>query len=384
MKHIKVLFHGWEYPPGGGGVGAYMRNMALALKKEGHDAVILTGMADGFPAETEDCGVPVLRLYSRDEAGSSRVADLALAIAREHRVDLIEGADHIGDCAGILDARKRPPVLIKIHSSNALKVLRDASIIYGWQRLTLGMALLLKLHEVSNERSCIEKADLLCAPSRRVMDEMKKQGLRLPPKIAAIPNPVVTEPTVQSPESASPTLLLVGRIEAIKGIEFLPAIVGALVKRWPDIVLEIAGDDTYARGLGMMKDWLSNQFSGLANHVRFLGKLSRTDLTLAYSRAWVVIVPSRWDNFPTAILEAMSMSKAIVASPNGGMPEMLADTSCPVADPASPQFAQRIDDLLSDPCKRTEAGLSARRKVDTSYSATAVVGQYIKFVRESL
>ena len=55
-----------------------------------------------------------------------------------------------------------------------------------------------------------------------------------------------------------------------------------------------------------------------------------------------MILPSRWDNFPTVLLEAMARSRPVVSSPNGGMPEMLEGTLCQAVDPSTPAFADEV------------------------------------------
>jgi glycosyltransferase involved in cell wall biosynthesis len=145
-------------------------------------------------------------------------------------------------------------------------------------------------------------------------------------------------------------------------------------------VVEIAGSDSFARGLGSLKKWLSNDLGNLSSHVNFLGHLNADDLGLAYDRAWVVIIPSRWDNFPTVLLEAMTRGKPVVASSNGGMPEMLENTLCSTASPATNEFTNRIEKLFLDPVFRKQAGDSLRRKAEREYSPEVVVQKYISTI----
>ena len=379
---LKVLFHGWEYPPQGGGVGAYMRNMARALGEQGHSAVVVTGRVDGLPEmETTPFG-RIYRIYDRTEIASPRVRDRVLAIARDEAVDLIEGADHLGECASLLRVRDRPPVLIKYHACQVVRRLLDSHVLHAWQRITIRLSLWRQYRQIANERFCIEHADLACVPTRRLLAEMEKQGLHMPGHMAVIPNPfVTTEVAVGTADVApEPTILFIGRIEIGKGIQYLPGILRGVLQRLPSARLDIAGEDTYARGLGSLHTWLAQQFGPLAGQVRFLGRLGKAELHAALQRAWVVVVPSRWDNFPTVVLEAMACGKAIVASPHGGMPEMLADTGCPIADPATPLFAREVTTLLDDSARRSAIGESARQRLASQYAPSAVVPHYIRFV----
>lgn len=377
---MKVLFHCWEFPPNGTGVGAYIQQMSRALTSTGHACVIVTGRAEGLPErEDTECGT-VYRVYDRSELRSEAVVERVLNIAGEHRVDLIEGADHLGECASIMRRPHRPRVMIKLHSSNAVDVLTRSQIFYPWQHLTVRLALWRCAAQIAAERQSILGADFACVPSRRLREELVRQGIPRAESFEVIPNPVTAVAESGAAESAGPTLLFVGRIDIGKGIEYLPTIMEAVWRRVPDCVLEIAGHDGYARGLGSMKAWLSPRFFGGLKQVRFLGPLGPRELDVAYRRAWAVVVPSRWDNFPGAVLEAMIRGRPVVASPHGGMPEMLEGTRCPVADPARPAFAEAVVRLLTDPQERKAAGEAARQKARTAYSPDVIVKQYVEFV----
>jgi glycosyltransferase involved in cell wall biosynthesis len=379
---MKVLFHGWEFPPQGGGVGAYMRNMADALGESGHTAVVVTGRAERLPeVETASFG-RVYRVYDRHEAGSQRVTDLVLSIARQEEVDCIEGADHLGECAPLLRRRDRPPIMIKYHACQVVRPLLRSHVLYPWQRVTMRLALWRQYRQIANERFCMQHADFSCVPTQRLLVEARKQGLRLPDRVAVIPNPFVIGqgPGTAAAVAQEPTILFAGRIDIGKGIQYLPGILEGVARDLPSVCLEIAGDDSYARGLGSLQAWLTRQFGGLIGKVRFLGRLGRKDMDGALHRAWVVVVPSRWDNFPTVVLEAMAQGKAIVASPHGGMPEMLEGTGCPVADPATPAFTHATRSLLQDRARRLAAGESGRQRLLSAYVPSILVPRYVQFI----
>lgn len=381
---MNVLFHGWEYPPNGAGVGMYMHYMARALNKAGHHVVVVTGRAPGRPEqETAEEGL-VYRAYDRAEVGAAKNRGRVLALAREHRIDWIEGADHLGECAGLLREKNRPPVVIKVHSSNALRVLRDSQVLYPWQRWTIALACLRSRRTIADERATLRHADILLAPSERVLEELRKQEGRTVSKVRVVPNPVEIPDGWQNREAGVPTILLVGRIDVGKGIQYLPRLLEHVARKQPEVVLEIAGGDTYARGLGSMQKWLERLLGENARRIRFLGRLNPGQLDEAYRRAWVVVVPSRWDNFPTAVLEAMARAKPIVASPHGGMCEMLGRTESVIADPATPEFAEAVWSFLDREPLRRSAGQSGRRKAQEAYAPGVVAAQYVDAVTSFL
>jgi glycosyltransferase involved in cell wall biosynthesis len=356
--------------------------MGMALEGRGHHAVVLTGRVPGLPEVSETESGTVCRLYDRKDIGTPAFTQCVLGVARRHKVDWIEGADHWGEAACLLGTgrRDRLPVVVKVHSSTALGVLWKSQILYPWQWPFVQLARMRVWRRVRDERRCLFRADALMTPSVRILDELRKQSLPLPSRCATIPNPVVPIDGWNNEEAPDPTLLLVGRIDIGKGIQYLPSILRSLSIRHPKLRVEIAGNDTYARGLGSLQRWLSSRCGESGSRLLFLGRLNGDELDAAYRRAWVVIVPSRWDNFPTVVLEAMARGKAIVASPNGGMPEMLQGTSCRIATPATDAFAGAVSALLADATLRSAAGASGREKAERHYAPAAVVPRYIAFL----
>lgn len=375
---MNILFHGYEFPPEGGGVGRYRWNMARALCGAGHNVVVLTGRSTEYPEAEDTAAGRIYRIIDGHEIGATRARDVVLDFVREHKVDVIEGADHLGDSAPLLAVRDRPPIVIKVHGCQVVDVLRNSHVHYAWQHLSIRAALWRSRAQLALERKSIEQADALLFPSQRLFDEVRNQGLRCPARCAVLPNPLEPVPEMHVAEAPQPTLLFVGRIDIGKGIGFLPAMFHAVRQRYPGAVLELAGADSYARGLGSLQHWLQRRFGSDAGHVRFLGALSPDSLDRAYQRAWVVVVPSRWDTFPTVVLEAMARGKAIVGSPHGGIPEMLEGTDEGIADPSTPAFTDTVLHFLDDAGLRLRAGEAGRARALRAYAPDFIARKYVE------
>ena len=59
--------------------------------------------------------------------------------------------------------------------------------------------------------------------------------------------------------------------------------------------------------------------------VRFHGTQDRAGVLEVLSAACAAVVPSRWENFPYSCIESMSSGLPVIASPHGGMREMIVD-----------------------------------------------------------
>lgn len=381
---MKILFLCWEYPPIGAGIGRYIAEISSAFCDAGHSAVVLASRGAGLPEREESAGREIYRLFDRAEIGSARVAKLAGDIARQHQVDWVETADHWGEGAALLRSPKRPPVVVKMHYNDVLKTPRYAQVWYAWQKGMVDLACTRQWRSIHAERYSIEHADALLAPCQRMVEEAERQGLALPKNRAVVPNPIRPIPGWTNDEAEVPTLLLVGRLDMGKGLPYIKGILARLAPEFPNLRFEVAGADSYARGVGSIQCWLERQLGPLRQHVHFLGVLGRAALDEAYRRAWVILVPSRWDTFPQVILEAMVRKKAIVASPNGGMPEMLEGTGNIIADPSTGAFAHAVGRMLANGETRLRAGASAYKRALNVYNPAHIVGQYIDFLKGSL
>ena len=89
----------------------------------------------------------------------------------------------------------------------------------------------------------------------------------------------------------------------------------------------------------------------------------RIDRLLAGSA--LMALPSRIDQWPNAVMEAMALGVPPVVSRVGGLPEMVADGAGVVlADESDETLRDTITDLLDDPARRAAVGARARRRVE--------------------
>lgn len=379
---MRVLFFNWEYPPQGSGIGRYNEILTRALRNNDHFCVIVTSTATGCPEIEKLTGGVVYRLCAKEEMASPQQAERVLEIAAQYKVDLIEGADHLGHCASLLGIRNRPPVCIKMHYNDVLHDLRYAQAAYWWQRPLIGLACIRQHRRIAAERYSIEKADFITAPCREIFLKAQQQGVRLPGIKNVIANPVELPESWMNAETTNPTLLFVGRVDFGKGVQYLPQLLCDIRKEFPAATLEIAGHDCCARGVGSLLQWVSERVDDGA--IRYLGPLNREDLDEAYKRAWVVIVPSKWDTFPNIVLEAMARSKAIVSSPFGGAKEMLQQTKNVIEQPGHGSFSQAICRFLADSELRRRAGEQGRVGAEQEYSPDCILREYVDWFAKVL
>ena len=108
-------------------------------------------------------------------------------------------------------------------------------------------------------------------------------------KITVIPVGIETEwlQPVDDKEERD-TILFVGRLVPIKGVQHFVAIFRDLIKEFPDLRAEVCGEGPlYNAVVGAAKE-----FEG---RLLVMGKVSESDLASAYRRARLLVVPSRYE-----------------------------------------------------------------------------------------
>src|SRR5262245_42763585 len=143
------------------------------------------------------------------------------------------------------------------------------------------------------------------------------------------------------------TLLVAGSLSPIKGQDVLIRAMPAILRQFPDARCLLAGHD-WADGqfLRRLRELVAR--SGLEDSVAFLGH--RSDIPQLIERSACVVVPSRMETFGMIAVEAMALSRPVIASKIGGLPEVVEDGETGVlVPPDEPDaLAHAVITLLSD------------------------------------
>ncbi|MFI9270096.1 glycosyltransferase family 4 protein [Kitasatospora sp. NPDC052896] len=126
-----------------------------------------------------------------------------------------------------------------------------------------------------------------------------------------------------SPLPEAPLVLFAGSLEHATGYKGLPDLLRAaarLAGSLPGLRVEVVGDGSAATDHRRLAERL-----GIADRVRFSGRLTGPELTAAYRRARVLALPTHYDSFPTVLVEAMAAGRPVVSTRVGGIPSLVTD-----------------------------------------------------------
>ncbi len=146
------------------------------------------------------------------------------------------------------------------------------------------------------------------------------------------------------------------------------------------VVALLAGDGETRAAM----ETLAKELSLDAKRVRFLG--FRGDVPDLLGAADVFALPSRDEGLPLAVLEAMAQGLPVVATPVGGVPELVREGQdgllVPVEDHAA--LAAAITRLAADAALRSEMGKSGRARALGEFSFDRMTDRYDELYRSLL
>jgi glycosyltransferase involved in cell wall biosynthesis len=209
------------------------------------------------------------------------------------------------------------------------------------------------------------------ANSLWVADRLEAEGLGA---VSVIPHGVPireARPKLQSP----PTVLFVGRLVQVKGVDVLLRAFALVLKHIPDARLLIAGDGPERTSL---KELARNLEIGEA--LVFLGHVPHAAVDRLLDATWVQSVPSRWaEPFGIVAAEAMMAGVAVIASRSGGLTEIVrdADTGFLTTPGEVAPLANALARLLGDRELAERMGGSARQRALAEFGEPLYIERFV-------
>ena len=329
IRVVEVLATGTS-----GGAQEHLHSLVTRIDQSRYDVSVVSLSAGSAVRKLQRAGVSVLVIDDPDDAIA--VGALAAHLA-EVRPDVVHAhmfrAETVAARAvmALVEAGQRRPYLVAtVHSSRV--------------RSDDDRALLLEL---------TPQFGRLIAVSTAIVAKLKSEGRDIVP-ISLIRNGVDLErysvqeacctlPDEYGMERGSQIVGVVARLEPEKGHPTLLEAWPAVLRAVPDAYLLVVGE-------GSRRDALEAQARALriAHRIVFTGR--RDDVPAVTAALDVAVLPSYREAQGLSVLEAMALSRPVVASNVGGIPEMIEDgvTGLLVPPHDSEALANAIVRLLTD------------------------------------
>lgn len=168
-------------------------------------------------------------------------------------------------------------------------------------------------------------------------------------------------------------ILFIGRLIPLKGAHHLLAVLPQIVAQHPNALFVIVGSAYYgSHRLTTYGQRLHQQAKSFRNHVQFVPYIPHHDVPKFMLAADMAVVPSgQREAFGLVNVEAMACGLPIVATKNGGMPEIIRDGETGyLIDPGhvQSQLQQKLNELLDNKPLRVEMGKKGRERVEKTFT----------------
>jgi glycosyltransferase involved in cell wall biosynthesis len=292
-----------------GGAQEHVVGLLTRIDRTRYDVHVLSLSPGSTVRKLQRNGVSVTVIDEPDDAIATGAVAVFLAELRPEVVhNHMYRAELVGTRAAIAlgeIGRPRPYIVSTVHSSR-VRSEEDRRIL----------------------RLLTPRIDRLIAVSRSIVDKLRQEGRDSAP-ISLIHNgvdlqryddqePCCTLREEYNLPSEGPIVGVVARLEPEKGHP-------TLLQAWPTVVAAVPNATLLVVGEGSRREALEvlARELGIADRVVFTGR--RDDVPAVTAALDVAVLPSYREALGLTILEAMALSRPIVASNVGGIPEMVED-----------------------------------------------------------
>lgn len=354
FRPLRILMVGWEFPPHhSGGLGVHCYELVRELAAVGHRISFLVPFADDYtpvpgvemywpgpptsPAVGGAYDLPISRdapLFGTIEAYNEWIASFQPPTG----IDVVHVHDWFGTVGGLRLARRLGcPLVVTIHSTEY-----DRSLGHPWEEILF------------REQVGIRTADRVIAVSRHLKQQLVDRYHAAPDRVQVIYNAVRPPPRVERISPAQPTVLYLGRLAAMKGVDTFLRAAARVSKLRPDALFVVAGEGPEFPRLLALAAHL-----GIADRALFLGRVTEEERIALLARADVFVMPSVVEPFGIAALEAMAAGVPTILSRTSGVSEV-SGHSFTVDFWDIDEFASRMSELLAYPELGRIMGASGR------------------------
>ncbi len=383
---MNIAIFASAFHPSLGGVEELVRQLAHALERAGHRAIIVTERwPRDLPAHEEFEGLDVHRFPFRVAIESSnatrRLRSQVTAKLSRPRVE--------SQIAALLRKEKIDIVHVQCVSSNALyaravaRKLNLPFVVTLQGELTMDAAQIFQKSESARTmmRSSLAAADAITGCSGQTVAEAQEFfGQPFGERARVVYNGIRLQDFqgVTPHAHSQPYILGIGRHVPQKGFDVLLRAYAlgrkaALDKgqTWPDLLL--AGDGAQHEAFKTLSQQLN-----LGEAVHFVGRVDRAGAVALFKGCSFFVLPSRHEPMGIVNLEAMAAGKAVVASRVGGVPELVSDGENGLLVPPddAPALSQALTRLVQDPTLNARLGENGARRA-RDFDWDAITAQYL-------
>jgi glycogen synthase len=375
---VTIAIFASAFYPSLGGVEELVRQLSQSLARRGDQVIILTERWPRSLAAAEKYeGIPLYRLPMRVPDGSFRahasyvlthraIRAECVRILQKHRAEMLHVQCVSSSTHYALAAKRllKLPLVVSLQGELTM----DASEIFENSRFARTLM-----------QRALTSADAITACSRGTLEEAESfHGQRFGRRAGVVYNGIrlADFAGVRPYAHPRPYILGIGRHVPQKGFDVL---LRAFAASGGDHDLVLAGDGPEHEELKKLAGEV-----GVAERVRFTGRVDRKDAEALFAGCSFFVLPSRREPMGIVNLEAMATGKAVIASRVGGVPELVQDGETGLLVPGDDPDAlsSAMNRLLADGELRNRMGEAGRVRAH-GFDWNTIAAQYHEVYRRA-
>ena len=351
---MRILHVCKKYPNALGGDAIVVSNLEKQQKKNGHEVFILTTNCDDILNKTN-----VMKFGLKDSSQNldtitfKRIISLiglyfkSKKIIRELKPDVIHShAMDIGFIMSFACRRYNIPIINTCHGG------------------------IFSISDRDKKRSFIErylikkaKFKIITTPNKRDLELAKNKYKN----VIYVPNGVDLDKfkNITHKPNKIPKILFVGRIDRLKGLDYLIDSAKILQDKKINFEIELVGD---GKDMEMYKEKVKEM--NLNKKIKFLGRKSQEETLKYYKNADIFVLPSLDEAFPMTLLESWAASLPVIITNVGGISKICKNkTNAIIIPPKNPkEIAEAMLTLIKSKGLRDKLGENGKKEVEKNYT----------------
>jgi glycosyltransferase involved in cell wall biosynthesis len=387
---LKILFVN-DYAVQQGGAEILVLNLRDALRARGHDARLFTSDAgeNGSRSLADyTCHGTTSRFRTLLQTANPWAAMRLRQVLADFRPDVVHVKMFLTQLSPlILPVLRNVPSLYHVVWYRPIcplgtKFLPDGSVCYSPPGLVCYRTGCLPLRDwiplmiqLKLWRRWRDVFDLIVANSEAVRDRLIAEGVE---PVEVVSNGVEAC-EARSAMCSEPTAVFAGRLVREKGVEIL-------LRAFAKVVQQVAGARLIICGEGPARVSIEKLAAelGLTGCVTVSGFATNEEIERIFREAWVVAIPSIWEEpFGHVAIEAMMNGVAVVASNTGGLGRVVRDTQTGfLVKPGDVSaLAAALERALSDRGLAEQLGRKGHEVALAEFSQARMVDRFEEFYR---
>lgn len=356
---MHIVFLTTEYPgitQQSGGIAEYTRKISNKLRSRGYDVSIILAGSCNFSKEVD--GITIISFQSKDywdgiDGGFcgqiSRILRILInayrfrrevyKLNKRKRISILQSSNYLSPML-FLD-NHRFPIICRI--SSCAPLLRKA---YGKNSNLINRV------EDCFELLSVRKSFALISPSEFMRGIYSRY---VDKQITVIKTPVENQSFIIKGSLENETLkgfrvlTYFGSMSMVKGVDLIADIIKNVLCKYHDVKFLFIGKDYGMPKFVSISDYIRKKQGNYAKRVVIKNQLDKTQLYSFVKDSYCCLFPSRIDNYPNAVIEAISLGIPIIGSNNSSLEEMIVDrkTGYIFNNSDSKDFQSKLETMLN-------------------------------------